>query len=129
MKKIVGAVCALVLLVGVFFVIWNLTRPEVNEGEKTISVEVLHKDASTRSFEIRTDQEYLEGALLDEKIIEGSSSEYGLFITTADGEEADASKEEWWCLTKGGEQMTTGVSTTVISDGDKYEISFTQGYE
>ena len=74
------------------------------------------------------DARFLRGALEQEKLVSGSESQYGLFITSADGETADDSKQQWWCVTKGGEQVNTGVDTTPIADGETYELTLKTGY-
>ena len=43
-------------------------------------------------------------------------------------ETADKSKEEWWCITKGGQAVMTGISTTPFADGDTFELTLTVGY-
>ena len=48
----------------------------------------------------------------NEGLIEGEEGQYGLFITAVDGVKADDSKNQWWCITKNGEQVNTGVDTT-----------------
>ena len=66
--------------------------------------------------------------LEQENLITGSESEYGLFVETVDGETADSDAQEWWCFTKGGEMLMTGVDDTVIADGEHYEVTFTVGW-
>ena len=83
---------------------------------------------SSPDFQIQTDAESLRGALEQESLIAGSESEYGLFVETVDGETADMGAEEWWCFTKGGEMLATGVDDTMIADGEHYEASFTVGW-
>ena len=128
-NKIVGLSCmgaALVIaIIGIIF-IFNFSKPA--ETNKTLSISVVHGDESVKDFTVQTVRANLADALVDEKIAEGSDSEYGLFITTVDGETADDSKEQWWCITKGGEQLNTGVTDTITADGDKYEITLTTGY-
>ena len=77
---------------------------------------------------ITTEAEFLRGALEQEGIIAGEESDYGLFVTTVDGVTADDSLEQWWCFTKGGESLATGVDSTPIADGDTFEITLTEGY-
>ena len=124
---IIAAAILLVLVVGVLAV-WRLNRPQAQIGGKSLVVEVVHKDGSHKDFPIRTDAEKLRGALEQESLIAGSESEYGLFVETVDGETADSNEQEWWCFTKGGEMLMTGVDDTVIADGEHYEISFTVGW-
>lgn len=98
------------------------------EGVKSITFTVVHGDGTSKDFPIETSQEMLGAALLDEKLIEGDEGEYGLFVTTVDGETADSSQQQWWCLTAGGETVTTGVDSTPIEDGGQYEFTLTTGY-
>ena len=53
---------------------------------------------------------------------------YGLFITTVDGETADDSKQQWWYITKGGEQVNSGADALPIADGDQFELTMMEGY-
>lgn len=99
-----------------------------NGSSKSITFTVVHGDGSSKDFSIETEQEMLGAALTDEKLIEGDEGEFGLFVTAVDGETADSSKQEWWCLTKGGEAVTTGVDSTPVEDGATYEFTLTTGY-
>lgn len=110
---------AAVLLLG----LWYFARPQVRAGEKSIVVEVVHGDQSAREFTYQTDEEYLGQVLLDEGLIQGEMGAYGLYITTVDGEEADAGQNQWWCLTHDGQQVNTGVDTTPVADGDHFELT------
>ena len=61
-------------------------------------------------------------------LIAGEESSYGLMVTTVDGETADYGRDQsWWCLTKDGAWMDTGVDDTMIADGDHYEFTYTIG--
>lgn len=130
-KKALIALIILVVLIAAAALVLHFFGPQndVSEGEKGISVVVVHGDGSSENFEFRTDAEYLGDALAEQKLIEGETAEYGLFITAVDGETVDSSKEEWWCITKGGEMLMTGADMTPISDGDCFEITFTTGYD
>ena len=98
-----------------------------NGEKKSVTLSVTHRDGSTKEFSIETTQEMLGAALQDEKL-EGEDGQYGLFITTVDGEKADDGAQEWWCLTKGGEQVNTGIDSTPVEDGATYELVLTTGY-
>lgn len=132
MKKTTKIIIALVvlaaLIVGALF-LYNANMPTGTVGGKQISIEIIHGDGSTRALEISTDSENLRGALEQEDgLISGDDSDYGLFVTTVDGETADASQQQWWCFTKGGEMLMTGVDDTMIENGDCYEITLTTGW-
>ena len=55
-------------------------------------------------------------------------SQYGLYVKTVNGVTADEAKEEWWCFTKDGEDVMTGVDSTPVADGDHFEITLKTGY-
>ena len=127
-KKIWLAAAALVAAVAVVLGIYFVTRPAPQQGGKTITVQVVLLEGEPSDFTIQTDEEYLRGALESIDLIEGSESEYGLFVTTVNGVTVDDSKQQWWCFTQDGEMLMTGVDTTPIADGDHFEITLTEGY-
>ena len=128
-RNIIIAVAVLLVLVIGALVIFNQNRPVAQEGGKTIAVAVVHGSGEKKDFSIHTDAENLRGALEQENLIEGTESDYGLYVLTVDGETADESLQQWWCFNDGeGNMLMTGVDDTVISDGDSYEIVLTTGW-
>ena len=96
-------------------------------GEKSITVTIINEgESETRA--IKTGAEFLRGALEQEGLIEGRESEYGLYVLTVNGVTADESQQQWWCFTKGGESLNTGVDATPIADGDAFEITLKTGW-
>lgn len=126
-KWLIGGCAILVLLIALFAFVYFGNKPETTQGAKTIAVEIIKPDSS-RTVDINTDAEYLRGALEEKGLVQGEESEYGLFVKTVDGLTADDNKQEWWCFTKSGGQLDTGVDTTPIEDGDKFEITLKTGY-
>ena len=126
-RKTLLAVAALAVAAALMLGIWYFTRPQPQEGAKTVVVEVVHGDQSTREFTYHTDLEYLGELLLAEQLAEGEDSAYGLFITAVDGEAAQDSLHQWWCITKGGAWLDTGVDKTPIADGDHFELTLKKG--
>lgn len=122
-KKTLFAVAALAVVAALMLGLWYFTRPETQVGDKTVVVEVVHADGNSREFTCQTDEEYLGPLLLEEKLAEGEQGAYGLFITTVDGETAQDSLRQWWCITKEGERVDTGADTTPIADGDHFELT------
>lgn len=127
-KKIVISLASLLIVIAALLGVYRFTRGTAAEGAKSITVDVIHKDGSLKTFNYDTEREYLGEVLADEELAEGEESAYGLFITTVDGETADDSNQEWWCITKDGEQLNTGADQTPIADGDHYELTLTIGY-
>ncbi len=127
-KKIVISCIALAAVVVAMVLMYKTFMAKPAEGSKEIVAEVILTDGTSESFKIKTDAEYLREALEQEKLISGTESDYGLYVTTANGITADEAKQEWWCFTRNGESIMTGVDVTPISDGEHYEITLTVGY-
>lgn len=119
---------SLLLVMGVFTGCGDGGSASSGGGSKTITLQVVHGDGSTKDFSISTDKGSLREALEQEGLVEGEEGEFGLFVKTVDGEAADESNQEWWCLTKGGEMWSSGVDSTEIADGDAFEFTLTVGY-
>ena len=124
-----AALVALVVVVLLFQTLWKQRSPAPEAGRKLLWVQVIHGDGSVKDFDLNTAQEYLGPALVEGGVVEDNQSAYGLYILTADGETADEGAQEWWCITKGGETVNTGADQTPIADGDRYELTFTVGYD
>lgn len=126
--RVVSVLLSLVMLVGIFAGCSVSDETGKTGAAKTVTVQVVHGDGSTKDFEITTEGETLRAALEQESLVEGDESQYGLYIKTVDGETADEGNQEWWCVTKGGEMTSTGVDGIEIADGDTYELTLTVGY-
>ncbi len=96
---------------------------------KQVTVTVTHKDGTAKDIVLNTQEETLGRALVTGGVVEDNQSTYGLYILTADGETVDEANEEWWCITRGGEQVMTGADEVAIADGDAFELTFTVGYD
>lgn len=98
------------------------------QTQKTITVKVTDNEGKETSFTIKTDAEFLRGALEQEKLIEGEESQYGLYVKVVNGVTADYNTDgAYWGFYKGGEYLMTGVDETPIKDGDTFEIVYTKG--
>lgn len=124
-KKIVLAIIALVAVMGLFLGVYFATRPETQQGAKEITVNVVHKDGSEKTFTYRTDEEYLDKVLLAEGLIEGYEDQYGFVIEKVDGEAAIWETDSaYWSLYIGQEYATTGISTTPVYDGSNFRLVY-----
>lgn len=131
MKKNTKTIIALVVLAALIIgaaLLYKTFAPAAQVGAKHVEIAVIHADGSSKDFCLDTDAETLRAALDELGIIEGDEGEYGLYVTAVDGESADADAQQWWCFTKGGEMLTTGVDSTMIQDGEHYEVTFTVGW-
>lgn len=128
-KKTVGiGLSILVILLAIFSISYIVLSPSGDKTSKTISVDVVLNDATDTNYMLDTNEEYLGDTLRDNDIIPQKTPNEPTFVTTVTGITADSSIEQWWCLTKDGEFLTTGVDDTVISNGDSFELSLKEGY-
>ena len=127
-RKLIFACLGLAVLMAVFVLAYTMTRPETADGEKNVTVTVLHKDASSKTFTYQTNLEYLGELLLSEGLIVGEEGAYGLYITTVDGEDAVYEVDQsYWALYEGEEYAAQGIDQTPIVDGDQFSLVYTIG--
>ena len=113
-KKLILAAAAVALLAIVMVVIFALTRPQAVQGAKT--------------FTYHTDAEYLGEVLLAEGLIAGEDGQFGLYITTVDGEPAVYEEDgAYWALYEGEDYAQQGVDKTPVLDGGAFSLVYTVG--
>ena len=127
-KKLFIALVALVAIVAIVLGVYFATRPATSEGGKAVTVTVVHKDGSEKVFTYHTDEEYLGTVLVDEGLVEGEQSDYGLYIKAVDGETADESEQQWWGYSVNGTFAELGVDSQPIADGDVYDFVLNVGW-
>ena len=128
-KKILLAVVVLAVVAAALVLVWRLTAPTGETGAKTVTVQVIHSDGTSRDFTVETEEAYLGPVLVSEGVVVDNQGPYGLYFFTADGETADEGAQEWWKLTKDGEMVNTSADATPIADGDHFELTFMVGYD
>lgn len=136
------AVLVLALLIGGMLFLYRKFAPQFQvEDEKTtgttepgdvpgkhITVNVTHKDGSTKEFTYDTDEQYLGTVLKEAGLIEGEDGPYGMMISAVDGETADWNVDQsYWALYVGEEYAVTGIDQTPIHDGDSFSLVYTIG--
>lgn len=128
-KKILLLSCIFVAAAAILGAAYFALRPDGEEGTKQFTLEVILTDGSSTSHQIKTEEEYVGAALLEEGLIAGHAGEYGLFITTVNGVTADDAKQEWWCFTINGEVSMYGIDLVPATDGGHYELTLTVGWQ
>ncbi|MBR7131995.1 MAG: DUF4430 domain-containing protein [Clostridia bacterium] len=103
-----------------------LKDTELGEGEKTVVCKVEAED-NTITFTVKTDKTTVGEALLENDIIAGEESEYGLYIKSVNGITADYDVDKsYWAFYIDGEYATSGVDTTDITEGATYSLVYTK---
>ena len=94
----------------------------LGDGETVFAFGVVDPDASEAWFEIHTDAETVGAALLENGLIAGSDSEYGLYVTSVCGIELIWSEENphYWAFYINDEYAQTGVDSTEAEEGAVY---------
>lgn len=122
---VVAVLAVVIVMVGVWFAFGRQTGVA---GEKNLAITVVYADETSEEFKFATNAEFLRGALEEQNLVAGDESNMGLWVKTVNGVTADESVEQWWCFTKGGAEVMTGVDSTPIADGDAFEITLKTGY-
>ena len=126
--KLTLAFLALLALVGLFAGLYLSSRPSAAPGNKSVVVEVVHKDQSVNRFPLQTDEEFLGALLLSEGIVTGEAGQFGLYILEADSERADFTLDKaYWALFIGEDYATQGADVTPLQDGATYRLVYTLG--
>ena len=95
--QILTAAITLLVLIGALFLLSSSMKPKTSQGSKEVTVEVVHKDGTSKEFVYHTDKEYLGEVITEEKLVEGE------------------------------EMLNTSADQTPIEDGEHYELTYTAG--
>ena len=138
-SKVVLSILALVIIVAMalsFSACGNndgntttTTTQASGESKKELSFtfKVVDLDGNEKSFDIKTDAKTVGDALVAEKLISGTESEYGLMVDTVNGIKYDYNADgAYWAFYVNGEYAMSGVDTTDIVDGTTYSFVATK---
>lgn len=100
---------------------------EIGQGQRSFLFEVRDKDGSAVSFLIKTDRETVGEALLDNALIAGADSEYGLMVDTVNGVKYDYTADKmYWAFYENGAYAQKGVDQTPIDESAVYSFVATK---
>ena len=93
----------------------------VSTDAKSFTFEVVFADGASKTYDITSEKATVGEALLDEGLISGEDSQYGLYVMTVCGEYHKYEEDgKYWAFYVNGEYGMTGVDTTNIEDGSIY---------
>lgn len=127
-KKLLLGAGILVALIAVFAIVFALFSAKPVEGSKAITIEVVNKAQESTIYEFKTDAEYLRQAMDEAEGLtyDGSESEYGMMVSTVNGEVADYNVDQsYWGFYVNGEYCNYGIDTQPVLDGDAFQIVYT----
>lgn len=120
-------IAALVVLIGLFSLVYYLNVPKPSDDAKALTIEVVDDKQNTTSYEVHTYAEYLHQALEETEglTIEGEESSYGFSVLTVNGLTADFNTgNAYWAFYVDGEYCMNGVDTQPVNDGEVYSIIY-----
>ena len=126
-KIIIIAAAVLAVLIAVFAVIMIVNRPKTTAGSKSVTLTVVDNNGDETTYSHKTDAEYLSGIFteIDGLTVEGSTSEYGLYIEAVNGLTADyAADGAYWAIYVNGEYGMYGADSQPVTDGDAYTLAY-----
>lgn len=103
--------------------------PKTSEGSKGISIEVVDDKGESKSYDIKTDAEFLRGAMEETEglTFSGDESEYGLMVTEINGVTADYNVDgAYWAFYVNGEYCQFGIDEQPVTDKDAFKIEYTK---
>ena len=128
LKKALAA-AALVLLAAVMAFVYVTFREQAVSGSKAITIAVVNSAAQETTYSLKTDAEFLLGAMEEAEglTFSGTEGAYGLMIDTVNGETADYNVDgAYWGFFVNGEYCNYGVSEQPVQDGDAFTIAYTK---
>lgn len=95
----------------------------VGEGEVQFVFEIVDAEGNVTKMAVNTDKKTVGEALVDNGLVEGEDSEYGLYVKTVNGITADYDVDQtYWAFYIDGEYAMTGVDQTDIEAGSTYSF-------
>lgn len=129
-NKIIISIIAVIAVIAILFGVYKAFGPKAQAGTKAYTVTVTGADGTSKSYEGKTDAEYLRD-LMDELqaagdfSYDGSDSDYGLYITTINGETADYDTDgAYWSIYVNGEYGQYGADSQPVADGDAFSFVY-----
>lgn len=127
-KKVIIGIIALVAVIAALAAVYFVFRAKPVEGSKAITIEVVNKEKETKSYELKTDAEFLRQAMEETKDLtfSGTESALGMMVETINGETADYNVDgAYWAFYVNGGYCELGIDSQPVVDGDKFTIEYT----
>ncbi len=125
-KHIIALLLAVVLVAGMILA-YSAFSEKPTEGTKEVTIEVVDDKQISTLYEIKTDAEYLIGAMEDAEglTFDGSEGQYGFTVSEINGVIADFTADSsYWSFYVNGEYCNYGVSEQPVNDGDTFRIVY-----
>lgn len=127
--KIILGVTGVAVLIAALVAVWMIFGEKPQAGAKEITIEVINSADESTIYELNTDAEFLRQAMDEAEGLtyDGTESEYGIMISTINGEVADYNVDgAYWSFYVNGEYCNYGIDTQPVMDGDAFVIEYAQ---
>ncbi|MCD8084891.1 MAG: DUF4430 domain-containing protein [Clostridiales bacterium] len=92
---------------------------------KHITLTVTYADGSSDNYEIDTEADYLKDAIDATVELGGEESDYGFYITSVNGVEADYDADgAYWAIYVNDTYGSYGVDSQPVADGDSFALVY-----
>ena len=128
LKKLLAVLLLALLAAGMTFVYVRFGAKPVS-GSKAITISVVDSQNQETVYSLRTDAQFLLGAMEEAEGLSFSGSEgpYGMMIAEVNGETADYNiNGAYWGFSVNGEYCNYGVSEQPVHDSDAFVIAYTK---
>lgn len=126
-KKHIPVIIIAVVVVAAMIFAYAAFSEKPTEGTKAITIEVVNSAQTSTLYEVKTDAEYLIGAMddADGLTYDGAEGEYGFTVSAINGETADFNVDSsYWAFYVNDEYCNYGVSEQPVNDGDAFKIVY-----
>ncbi len=127
-KKIIALV-AVILVAVLMFAAYSAFKPQTVAGSKTITIEVVNSAEESKTYEVKTDAEFLQQAMDEAEGLEYTyiDGPYGASVQTVNGESAIYETDgAYWGFYVNGEYCNYGISEQPVVDDDAFQIVWTK---
>ena len=99
----------------------STSSSESESAKVQFTFTVIDTEGNETKFDISTDKETVGDALLEEGLIAGEDSQYGLYVKTVNGLTLDYDTDgKYWAFYVNGQYAPSGVDSTEIVAGETY---------
>ena len=128
-KKKVFLALIPVVIIAVLAVIYFVFKPQTTTGSKKIEIDVVNDIGETKTYNVKTDAEYLKQAMEEAEGLSfsGDESEYGMMVTEVNGVIADYNVDQsYWAFYVNDDYCNYGIEQQPVTDGDVFRIEYTR---
>lgn len=138
-RKILSLILAVVLVAAMALTICGCSKEAESavplkdgktygKGATQFTLVVTDLEGKSTTVTIKTDKTTVGDALVELGIVDGETSEWGLYVTTVNGVELNWDKDQaYWSFYIGDEYAQTGVDATDVVAGTTYALVAAKG--